>query len=214
MVAIIFGASGLIGSSLLEMCLQNEHFTEVRIFGRRTLPLQHIKLKQYTCNLETLPQVQHELKGHVVFNCLGTTLKIAGSQAEQYKIDCTYPVKIAELAWVNQVSQMISVSSVGAASTGNFYLRTKFDMEEGVKKYFGNRAYFMRPSLLTGPRPSFRLGEKLGQMAFYLLNFLMIGSLRKYRSIPAQHVANAMLNAALNPNQKTIWYFDDMLNIY
>ncbi len=213
MVAIIFGASGLIGSSLLEMCLQNERFTEVRAFGRRALPLQHAKLKQYTCTLETLAQVEHELKGYVVFNCLGTTIKIAGSQAEQYKIDCTYPIKIAELANTNQVNLMISVSSVGAASTGNFYLRTKFDMEEGVKKYFGNSAYFMRPSLLTGARQSFRLGEKLGQAAFYLLNFLMIGSLRQYRSISSKYVANAMLNAALKPNQKTVWYFDDMLNV-
>ena len=207
----IFGATGLIGSALLQQCLENEQITSVKIFIRKKLDIQNAKIQQVITTFDTLENVKSEITGDVVFNCLGTTLKQAGSEAAQYDIDCSYPVKVAQLAAANGVPCMVNVSSVGTSENGNFYLKTKADMERGVSDAIGEKAYFIRPSFLVGDRPEFRLGEKIGIYAFYGINLLLLGGLRKYRSIHANQVAKAMLNVALTqPTDKTVFHYDDM----
>ena len=208
----IFGATGLIGSALLQQCLDNEQITSIKIFVRKKIALQNDKLQQVITTFEGLENVASAITGDAVFNCLGTTLKQAGSQAAQYEIDCSYPVKVAQLAAANGVLCMVNVSSVGTSENGNFYLKTKADMERGVSAAIGTKAYFMRPSFLVGDRPEFRLGEKIGIYAFYGINLLLFGGLRKYRSIHANQVAKAMLNVALTqPTDKTVFHYDEMV---
>lgn len=208
---LLFGATGLIGQSLLEDCLQDDMVNTVKVFVRKSLNRTHPKLQEVICDYTTLALQQHQLTGDVVFNCLGTTLKVAGSKEAQYTIDCLYPVKVAALSAGNDVKYMISVSSIGASASGNFYLRTKYDMEEGIKTHFGSQACFMRPSLLTGPRKEFRLGEKVAQYAFYVINLLLWGPLKNYRSIKAATVARAMLNAAKQKPAKQVMFYEDMV---
>lgn len=210
MNVLLFGATGLIGQSLLENCLQDDTIKTVTIFVRKSSTLRHPKLQEVICDYETLETHRTLLTGDVVFNCLGTTLKVAGSKEAQYTIDCLYPVKIAQLASANGVEMMVSVSSIGASASGNFYLRTKYDMEEGIKSYFGNQAYFMRPSLLTGPRKEFRTGEKVAQFFFPIINLLLWGPLKNYRSIKADTVAKAMLHTAKHKPDKQVLFFEDM----
>jgi uncharacterized protein YbjT (DUF2867 family) len=212
MIVNIFGATGLVGGHLLTLCLQHPAITAVKVFVRKPVQLQHPKLEQITTDFEGLEQVRTRISGEVVFNCLGTTLKQAGSQAAQYIIDCEYPVKVARLAAANGVSCMISVSSIGTSPTGNFYLKTKADMENGVQKAIGKKAYFIRPSFILGDRKAFRLGEKIGIALMVFINPLLLGGLRKYRSIHAEVIAKAMLQLALKqPESPTVLYYDDIL---
>ncbi len=214
MIVNIFGATGLVGGHLLTLCLQHPDISEVKVFVRKPMDLQHPKLVQITTDFEGLEQVRDRISGDVVFNCLGTTLRQAGSQAAQYIIDCEYPVKVAQLAAANGVPCMVSVSSIGSSPTGNFYLKTKADMENGVQKAIGKQAYFMRPSFILGDRKTFRLGEKIGIALMVFINPLLMGSLRKYRSIHAESIAKAMLKVALKrPESPTVFHYDDMLKI-
>ncbi len=208
----IFGATGLVGKLLLQECLQKEAIESVKIFVRKPIAIQHAKLHQIITTADTLDQVAHEIKGDVVFNCLGTTIKQAGSQSAQYAIDCEYPAQAATLAAANGVPCMINVSSVGTSEKGNFYLKTKADMEQKVVAAIGEKAYFLRPSFILGDRGVFRLGEKIGIYLMVLINPLLMGSLRKYRSIQAQSIAKAMLNLALTqPNAPKILHFDEIM---
>jgi uncharacterized protein YbjT (DUF2867 family) len=210
----IFGATGLIGNLLLQACLQSEVIKSVKIFVRKPIATQHAKLHQVVTTADTLGQHAHEITGDVVFNCLGTTIKQAGSQAAQYAIDCEYPAKAASLSAANGVSCMINVSSVGASKTGNFYLKTKADMEQKVSAAIGEKAYFLRPSFLLGDRGEVRLGEKIGIYLMVLINPFLIGGLRKYRSIQAQSVAKAMLKLALSqPDEPKILHFDEIMDL-
>jgi uncharacterized protein YbjT (DUF2867 family) len=212
MTVNIFGATGLIGNLLLQACLESDQLSQVTIFVRKPTGLLHPKLREVVATYETLDKVGEEIKGNVVFNCLGTTLKQAGSQMAQYTIDCEYPVKIAQIAAKNGIKCMVNVSSVGADESGNFYLRTKAAMERGVREAIGPKSYFLRPSLLVGERKELRFGEKIGIYAAAAINPLLWGSLRKYRSISAEHVANAMLRTALEqPEGPTILHYDEIM---
>lgn len=213
MVVIIFGATGLIGSSLLEACLQVPRIDAVKIFVRKPIPRVDSKLVQVITTYDTLEEVASEITGAVVFNCLGTTIKQAGSEQAQYEIDCSYPIKVAKIAAANGIKTMVSVSSVGASASGNFYLRTKMDMEQGVQQFLGQGAYFVRPSLLLGARVENRIGEKIGAFLFAIINPLLVGSFRKYRAIEARKVALAMLQIGLNCPKQQIFHYDDMLSL-
>jgi uncharacterized protein YbjT (DUF2867 family) len=209
---LIFGATGLVGDLLLHQCLADDRVSVVKIFVRKRISLSHPKLVQVETTADSLHLVAGEIAGDVVFNCLGTTLRQAGSQEAQYAIDCAYPVRVAQLAAQNGISCMVNVSSVGASATGNFYLKTKADMEKGVGEAIGEKAYFMRPSFITGNRKVFRLGERIGIYLMILLNPLFIGGFRKFRSIAAQKIAAAMLHIGLEqPTAPKILHFDEIV---
>ncbi|HSO78416.1 MAG TPA: SDR family oxidoreductase, partial [Bacteroidales bacterium] len=141
-----------------------------------------------------------------IFCCLGTTIKKAGSQEAFRKVDLEAPAKIASIAAENEVKQFIVISSIGAdPGSRNFYLRTKGQMEQTVQKEHFQAVAILRPSMITGKRKEFRMAEETGKMIFRPLEKLLLGRLRKYRSIKAKTIARAMVNIALTPQDKTVF---------
>ncbi len=193
--ALIIGATGLIGSMLTEALLRDDTFDEVHLLVRRSLPLSHPKLKQQLFDFDH-PQVDL-IQGEVLFCAMGTTLRKAGSQAAQYKIDCLYPFEVAKNAKQQGIKQFILVSSIGAdAQSSNFYLRTKGDLEEKLKSLAFDSLVLVRPSLIMGERQERRLGEKIAMTLMPLLNPLLIGKLRKYRGVAAERIVATLIEQA------------------
>jgi uncharacterized protein YbjT (DUF2867 family) len=202
MEAIVIGATGLTGQALTKYLLQDNAFTKVRLLVRKKTNLIHPKLEEIIFDFEHPERQVSALKGDVLFNALGTTIKKAGSQSAQQIIDRDYPIALAQLAKAQGVTKMLNVSSVGADEhSSNFYLRTKGEMETGVQKIFGNQAIFFQPSFLIGKRQEFRLGEKIGILAMKVADILLVGPLSKYHSIEAEAVAKAMIE--YSKNEKT-----------
>ncbi|PQM26581.1 NAD-dependent dehydratase [Sphingopyxis lindanitolerans] len=129
-----------------------------------------------------------------LISCLGTTIRQAGSQAAFRAVDHDLVLAAARAARGGGARHMITVSSVGAsAKSRNFYLRTKGEVEEGLRTLRFDRLDIIRPGLLTGDRPGTpRLGEGIAMVAAPLTDALLHGSLRRYRSIPAETVAKAI----------------------
>src|SRR3546814_19487416 len=96
-------------------------------------------------------------------------------------------------------AHMIVVSSVGAsAKSRNFYLRTKGEMEEGLRASGFTRLDILRPGLLTGARDGrSRLGEGIAIAAAPLTDALLHGSLRRSRAIQAASVPRGVLALAV-----------------
>jgi uncharacterized protein YbjT (DUF2867 family) len=194
--ALLFGSSGLTGNALLEVLLNDNRYTHVRVFNRKQMAVAHPKLEEIIVDFDHLDLVSEKIKGDVVFSCLGTTIAKAGSKAAQQKIDRDYPIAIAKIAALNHVSQYIAVSAVGTNNeTNNFYLKTKAEMEAGVSLYFKEKAIFMRPSFLLGDRVEKRMGEKIGIAVAQIFRPFMIGGLQKYKGIYVSDLAKAMANA-------------------
>jgi uncharacterized protein YbjT (DUF2867 family) len=211
--ALVIGATGLVGSTLVPLLLASPSYAKVVLLVRRPLPLAHAKLVQSVIDFDQ-PDASL-VQGDDLFCAIGTTLKKAGSQAAQYQIDCTYPHELAKLAQANGCQQFILVSSIGAdAQSGNFYLRTKGDLEQKIAA-LGFRAFIsVRPSFILGNRQEFRLGEKIGIGLANLLAPLMVGGLRKYRGVSAEKIAKAMIALASQGYQGQVIVESDKLQAY
>jgi uncharacterized protein YbjT (DUF2867 family) len=210
--AIIIGATGLVGSTLVEQILDNTNYSKVVLLLRKPLNISHSKLVQEVIDFDKLDA--SKIVGDDLFCTMGTTLAKAGSKEAQYKIDCTYPFEIGKIAKANGVKQYILVSALGANfQSSNFYLRTKGDLEQKINSLNFQNFVSLRPSFLLGDRQEFRLGEKIGIFLVTLLSPLMLGSLKKYRGIEASAVAKAMQRFA-NQGLSGVKYveYDEMMN--
>jgi uncharacterized protein YbjT (DUF2867 family) len=197
--AIIAGASGLIGGLLLDVLLQRSEYKEVVILVRKELPVKHTKLKQLVIDFDKLKDYAAELNGDVIFCCLGTTRKKTPDRAVYRQIDHDYPLQMAKIGLQNGVEQYHLVSALGAnAGSSAFYMKTKGEVEEDITKVGLKCLHIYRPSLLTGDRTEKnRVEEKIVTVLFKLIDPLLLGSLKKYRSIPAKTVAMAMYKQSL-----------------
>lgn len=195
--AIIIGASGLTGKVLLYQLLQDDSFSRVIIFVRKELTIAHSKLIQHAIDFNNLNCFKDLIRGDVVFCCMGTTIKTAGSQEAFKKVDFIYPVEFAKLAKENNISVFCLQSSIGAdAKSNNFYLKTKGETEDAIKQLNFQSFATFRPSMLLGDRTEFRLGEKLGKIVMQSLSFAFTGKLKRYKAIHVKQVANAMIKYA------------------
>lgn len=212
MKAIVIGATGLVGNLILKELLSDNSFSEVKIFVRKSTGIIDPKLTEIVNPMEEITALTSEVTGDILFNALGTTIKNAGSQKEQQRIDSDLPIAFAKMASDNGVRYMLNVSSVGASMKGGFYLRTKAEMENGTQEFFPGSVFHFRPGLLIGNRKEFRVGEKFASGVMKVLDPLLAGSYKKYRSMPVNKLAKAMVSLSKNPEGKpTILHFDEIM---
>jgi len=204
---ILVGASGLIGSNLLSLLIESDEISRILLLVRKPLKVSDHKVQELIINFDELEKFSSEIKGDIIYSCLGTT-KAANPDKDQYrKIDLEYPLKIAEIGVKNGISQFHLVSSLGANHTANnSYLKLKGELENKLKQAAILSLHIYQPSLLTGNRRESRTLEKLAISAFKLIDPLLIGPLKKYRSIKAETVAQAMLNQSLKNLKGTFTY--------
>ena len=197
------GASGLIGSYLLDQLLNAETADQVHILVRKKLDKEHPKLIQHIAVYENLEQLRIDEKIDVAFCALGTTLRKAGSKDVQTRIDRDYVIAFANWSKSNGAERIGIVSSLGAtANTSNFYLRLKGEMEQAVINLQLDHTVFVRPSLLLGPRTERRFGEMIGKAIMTVLNPLFFGKAKRYRAVHAQDVAATLIRETLSTSEK------------
>ena len=199
--ALVIGSTGLVGSHLVEQLISSDKYNKIILLLRKKTELYtHSKIEKIVFDFDHPDAAV--VKADDVFCAIGTTIKKAGSQANQYKIDCEYPYGIAKIAKENGAAQFALVSSIGAsAASTNFYLRTKGDLEEKLKSLNYNSLIIMRPSFILGDRKEFRLGEKVGILFAKLLSPLFIGGLKKYKGVNASNIAKSMILHSNNGNK-------------
>ncbi|HUS01207.1 MAG TPA: oxidoreductase [Chitinophagaceae bacterium] len=194
--AVVIGASGLIGSHLVEQMLADDTFRTVRILVRKKLEPDHPKLEQQVVDFNDVTDYANKFgKGDSIFCCIGTTQKnVKGDKAAYEKIDHDIPVNAAAIGIANGYKKFLIVSSVGAdASTSNFYLQLKGKIENALTQFPFESISIFRPSMLLGNRKEKRPAEKIGQILMQGFSFILVGSLKKYHPIKAKDVARAMI---------------------
>jgi uncharacterized protein YbjT (DUF2867 family) len=213
MTATVFGATGLVGSVLIEQLINDKRFTTIKAIVRKKGVFNDAKIIEVETDFSKSLYNAVNTGQEIYFCCLGTTLKKAGSKSAQQIVDRDYPIEIAKQAEALGVNKMICVSSVGAdSSSNNFYLKTKGEMEVGVASHMHANAIFVRPSMILSDRKEKRIGEKIGKVFMTFLNPLFVGSLKKYKSIDAHDIAQAMIYAAFN-NVSNIMDYELMIQV-
>lgn len=200
--AVIAGASGLIGSYLLDILLREPFYDEILVLVRKELQINHKKLVQLVVDFDKLDEYANAINGHALFCCLGSTRKKTPDLSVYRKIDHDYPLKLAEIAKQNGMKHYHLVSSLGANSkSSNFYTKMKGEVEEAIIKVSIKCTYIYEPSILTGDRKESRPMEKFVIGAMKIIDPLLIGGLKIYRSIPALTVAMAMYKHSLKTEE-------------
>ncbi len=209
---IVAGASGLVGSELLNHLLDNNKIDEVVALVRRPLPVSNIKLVQILTSFDSLGEIKNDLKGDALYCCLGTTKNKTPDEFDYRKVDHDYPVALAKLASENKVSQFHLISALGAdPNSGIFYNKLKGETERDIKEIPFRAIYIYQPSLLTGDRKEKRQVEKLAITFMKIINPLLAGSLKKYKSIQAITVAKAMINQTFKNEEGIHTYPSDTI---
>ena len=190
---ILLGATGLTGNLLLQQLLKDDDFQKIILFSRSSVKLQHSKLEEHLIDLFQLENYKGQFHADVVFCCVGTTQKKTPDKETYRKVDFGIPVTAAKLAKQNNIPKMIVVSAIGADKNSRFfYNKTKGEMEEAVLSEEITETYILRPSLIDGNREESRPFELAWKKVMRLANFIMIGPLKKYRSIQAETIASAI----------------------
>ena len=208
--SLVIGSTGLIGKKLIFELAKKD--SEVIAIARRSISNLPENVSLLEINFDdflengSLPSCDH------IYICLGTTIKKAGSQSEFKKVDFDYCVSFAKKAREAGATKISLVSSVGANPFAkNFYLKTKGEVEEEIKKIDFQYINIFRPSLLLGRREENRFLEKIGQNLSSFINLFLIGSFRKYKSIKSSNLAYCLANYQQSGGIKYL-YFDDFNN--
>lgn len=205
--ALLIGASGLIGSQLLEFLLKNKDYSSVTALTRKPLAVKSDKFRNVVVSFDDLSLLREKVTpGTDIFCCIGTTMKnVKGDKASYRKIDFDIPVVIARLGIEKGYKQFLLVSAVGADShSSNFYLRLKGEVEDAIGKLPFEAIHIFRPSILIGKRKDRRWGEGIAQILGKYFSFLLAGKWSKYKAIASNEVAHAMMLAAESNNTGVI----------
>lgn len=149
MKTLLIGATGATGSDLLKLLLEDRDIDSVDIFVRRDPGIEHPKLSVHIIDFEKPEEWSHLVKGDVLFSCLGTTRKVAGSKSAQWKVDYDYQYNFAKVAKENSIECYALVSAMNASSNSIiFYSRMKGKLDDDVSKLMFPKLFIFRPPSL------------------------------------------------------------------
>ncbi len=210
--ATIFGASGFVGSHLLNELLASPDYEQVTAVVRKDLSISHPKLKVLTGDYSTLPDLRESMACDEIFIALGTTKRHTPNQKDYYVVDHDYPVLAARLAKEGGAKAAFVVSAIGAnPASGIFYIRCKGEMERDVAALDFEHTHIFRPSMIMGKRKENRPLEKVAIQIWRVVNLLLVGSLKRYKGMDGKDIAKAMVLAAKRRSGKVkIYHWPEM----
>ena len=213
--ALLFGASGLVGSHLLNQLIKDTNYSKIKLFVRSVTEIIDPKVEIIKTDFNNLQNYKEDVKGDDCFFCIGTTKKNSSDKDEYRRVELDIPKEIAKIAKLNLVNSFIFVSAIYAnPNSSGDYVRFKGLVEEELKRLNFPKLALMRPSFLMGDRKEKRVGEKIGIFVFKLLSPLLLGPLKKMRPINAETVAKAMIRAAKENLEKNIFESNEIAELF
>ena len=193
-VVMVAGATGLVGREVLAALSADKRYRAIHVVGRRAPATPDARVRFHAVDFDRLPALPAV---DDVFIALGTTIKVAGSQAAFRAVDHDAVLALARQARAAGATRLAVVSAMGAdAHSRVFYNRVKGETEDALRQLGYETLVIARPSLLVGDRAALaqptRLGERIGQLGMALLAPLIPFN---YRAIAASRVAAAMVRS-------------------
>lgn len=204
--AIILGATGLTGNLLLQKLIDDPKYDSIKLFSRKKIEGLPSKVQQFIGNILELKNFKEDFTADVVFCCIGTTLKKSPDKNVYRSIDYGIPTKAAQLSKENNIEMFMVISALGAnPNSALFYNKLKGEMEQKVLSFKIKNTFILQPSYIKGNRNENRPLERVYDVLFPLISVFLVGKLKKYKTIKATTIADAMTNLAeLKPNIKKI----------
>lgn len=202
MKLLLVGATGLVGSHVLELALRDIRISKVVVLTRSAItlgPNTNPKLEIIQTDFDDLPKSANWWQVDSVICTLGTTIRKAKTKTQFRRVDYDYPLAVATIARQHNASSFVLNSSMGAnMSSRFFYNQVKGDIEAAITNLEYPSLTFVRPGLIEGDRKERRFGEQI-----------MVGILKIFGVIlpktmqlnPARNIAQQMIESALQQKQ-------------
>ena len=210
----LFGSTGLIGSEVLKLLINDDYFENINIISRKKINIDSKKIKNYIIDFSNIEDYKKVVnKDYIIIASIGTTQsKVNFNKIEYRKVDYDILLNIAMACKSNKASSFSFVSSAGAdEKSKNFYLKLKGEIENSIMQIGLKSCLIFRPSLLLGKRNEFRFGEIIGQKIMPLVSFLMKS---EYKPIKAVDVAKSIVHESkkiISGNK--IYQYSEMKNL-
>jgi uncharacterized protein YbjT (DUF2867 family) len=195
--ALILGASGLVGSNLLQLLLESPSIHQVRALVRRSLHISHPKLEEVIVDFNDMDMYRKNFgKGDLIFSCVGTTMKKVKGDKQLYKqIDFDIPVNAARFGIEAGYRHYVLISAhLANAQSLIFYNRLKGEIEEIIATFPFQSIHIFRPSFLMGNRKEMRWIEGTFGKLMQKISSLLPDA---YKPVEVDKLAKAMLKAVL-----------------
>lgn len=212
--AIILGATGLTGSILLDKLIQDHRYRKIKVFSRNHVQQKHKKIEEYLINLFELESFSELFTADEVFCCIGSTQKKTPDKDTYRMVDFGIPATAAKLSKMNNIDTFQVISAMGANQNSRiFYNRIKGEMEGAVLEQKIPYTYILQPSLIGGTRRENRPMEYAWKKIMKVGDHLLVGKLKKYRSIHPESIVKAMIYLANNEYKSGIIKSDTIKEI-
>ncbi|SIO10767.1 Uncharacterized conserved protein YbjT, contains NAD(P)-binding and DUF2867 domains [Parasphingorhabdus marina DSM 22363] len=210
---IVLGATGLTGGLLVDRLLEDKRADDLHLLLRRPPEKDFGNAQLHVSDTAGWPEEIAQIKPDILVSCLGSTMKKAGSKEAFAAIDRDLVGAVAKAGKQAGARHMIAVSSTMAdSSASSFYLRIKGEAEDLMRAQKFDRLDIIRPGLLRGERTGdTRMSEGLAILASPIMDRLLHGSFRRYRSIAAMDVAAAMMTLMAKQEPGTYVHENDQL---
>jgi uncharacterized protein YbjT (DUF2867 family) len=196
MKSVVAGSTGFVGEELVRALAGDQECRGVLALSRKGDVWDHFQVKAVNADLSDPESLKSVLKGSdALYCCLGTTIRTAGSKEAFEQVDFVYVLNLLKAAEIAGVKQFHVISAMGAdIHSMFFYSRVKGKMEAAVAESTVPARYIYRPGLLGGGRKEWRTGERMAEWIMMLFRPLMLGPLRKYRTVHRRRLAACMLH--------------------
>lgn len=206
--AMVIGATGLVGREIVKLLLEKQEISKVTTFVRRPSNLKMLdragKMQEHLVDFDRVKNWSRLLTGDALFSAMGTTMRTAGSEEAQYKVDYQYQWDVAHAARENGCTTYVLISAAGAnPDSPFFYPRTKGELEADIGILNFPSLRILRPGLLKGDRDAIQSPPRTFERA---ANRILDSASRvlprtlfplKLKPIPVETVARAAVNASL-----------------
>jgi uncharacterized protein YbjT (DUF2867 family) len=210
MKVIVTGATGMVGKGVLLECLDHPEVEEVLSFSRRSLEIDHPKLKELIHkDFSDFEPVKEQLKGYdACYHSMGVS---SAGMKEKLFTRLTYDISL-NLAKVvlemNQDSVITYVSGQGTDSSEKgrtMWARVKGKTENDLLNLGFKAAYMYRPGgiiPLRGIEPSSKLYRVLIKNLMWLIK--LIKWMAPKSIVNTTQIGLSMINVTLNGYSKNI----------
>jgi uncharacterized protein YbjT (DUF2867 family) len=214
-VALVAGASGLVGRHLIDALLRAPEYSRVIALSRRALAVEHGKVVNRIINFAEIEKTLTGMQADEAFCALGTTLKAAGSKTAFRAVDYDCVLAFARAAVSVGAKRLVLISSIGAnRASKNLYLSVKGETEDALRSMNFAAVDILQPGLLLGWRSESRPLELAAQIAMPIVNLFLLGKLTRLRGISAETVGRAMVGAARSGRKSLTRYtYDDIVRL-
>ena len=189
---LLAGATGLVGGFALKTLLSDSSVAKIHVLSQRALHVVHPKIQTHIVDFTRLPALPEVDE---VYLALGTTIKVAGSQAAFRAVDFDANFSVASSAVLSGARRVAPVSAAAANSRSTmFYNRVKGELEDALKSLDLDALVIAQPSLFLNYRNELqqpvRIGERIAIPMARLLAPILPGA---YQPVQAQAVARALI---------------------